>query len=99
MDANTVTRALIAIHRELQEDAGHEPDAVNDSTCPLDDLPGFDSLLIPDAIRTLARRLGVALAPATKFPDLYRSKDGTRKLNVAEIAARFCAEYKLEKAA
>lgn len=99
MDVATVTSVLIAIHKELQEDAGHDPDVVSERTCPLDDLPGFDSLLIPDAIRTLARRVGVAVPASAKIRDLYRSRDGTRKLTVAEIAVRFCGEYGMEKAA
>jgi hypothetical protein len=94
-----VITALIRLHREFQEDAGHDPGVVTATACPLQDFPGFDSLLVPDAIRTLSRLLGVTLPQAAKIKDLYRSPDGTQKLTISEVAARFCSHFGLEAAA
>lgn len=88
-----MTQALIKVHKEMQADAGHDPMAVDESTCPLGGLPGFDSLLVPDAIRTVSREVGHDLPQGTKIVNLYRSIDGQRKLSIREIAKRYCEQY------
>lgn len=93
MDLSAVTQALIKVHQEMQSDAGHDPAAVDETTCPLGGLLGFDSLLVPDAIRTVSQELGRCLPEGTKIVNLYRSKDGRQKLSIREIAQRYCEQY------
>jgi hypothetical protein len=93
MDVAAVTQALIKVHREMQSDAGNDPDAVDETTCPLGGLPGFDSLLVPDAIRSVAQELGRDLPEGTKITNIYCSKDGGKKLSIGDIAKRFSEHY------
>jgi hypothetical protein len=96
MNASAVAAALLKVHRDIQDDCGYDPAAVTPDCRPLDDLPGFDSLLIPGAVRTLARELGSPLPKGTKIKNIYVSDDGKRKLTIKEIADAFCRTYRRE---
>ncbi|MEX2158135.1 MAG: hypothetical protein WEB04_01915 [Dehalococcoidia bacterium] len=91
--ANSVCEELLIIHREFQETLGEAHNSLSDGCRPLNDLPGFDSTLIPLVIRTLARRLGITLPPKAKITNLYISNDGRQRLTVREIADGFCRKY------
>ena len=93
MEVETVTLALIKVHREMQSDAGKDPGTVDVATCPLGGLPGFDSLLVPDAVRSVAQELGKELPEGTKIVNIYRSEDGLKKLTISDVAKRFCEQY------
>ena len=99
MEDAEVTNALVAVHKEIQGDLGHDEMDVTPSTCPLTGLTGFDSPLIPNAVRMVAQLLGVKLPRGAKMRNIYVSPDGKRKLTIAEIAGRFKRLYALEAVA
>ena len=88
VNVNKVRTALLKVHEEIQEDIGPSSGAITSSTCPLKDLKGFDSILVPVAIRMAAKKLGVKIPKDTKIENLYVSSDGGMKLKIDEIAPR-----------
>lgn len=97
MDRQLVEKELITIHTDLERDMGHET-TVTSATNPLDDLEGFDSPLIPNVVRTLSRRLGVEPPTGSSLKNIYVSADRKRRLDIAEVAERFCTLYGAEAA-
>lgn len=93
MDPATVLEHLKRIHREIEADAGYDPTAVRDDVFPLDGLNGFDSLLIPNVIRGLARAVGLPLPKGVRLRNPYLASDGKTKLTLKGIARRFCELY------
>jgi hypothetical protein len=93
MEHADVVRMLTQLHRDAEADGGFDPDRVTPTTCPLTGLKGFDSQLIPQFVRQLARELGSPLAKGTKIKNIYVSKDGKRKLSIDEVARRFLETY------
>lgn len=92
MDEAVVLGHLKALHREIELDAGKDPDAVHDDVLPLDGLGGFDSPLIPNVIRGLARCLGIELKKGKRLLNPYVDASG-KKLALSGIAKRFCELY------
>jgi hypothetical protein len=88
-----VVGKLIEIHRAAEADGGFDPDRVAPNACPLTGLKGFDSQLIPQFVRQLARELGHPLPKGTKVKNIYVSKDGKRKLTIDEVGRRFLETY------
>jgi hypothetical protein len=93
MDPAAVAEKLVEVHRDIQEECGYETAKVTPDCRPLDDLPGFDSVLIPGAVRALARQLGSPLPKGTKIKNIYVTPDGMRKQSIKEIAEAFCRTY------
>lgn len=93
MDHADVVRTLIEIHRAAEADGGFDADRVTPTACPLTGLKGFDSQLIPQVVRQLARELGHPLPKGTKIKNIYVSKDGKRRLTIDEVARRFLENY------
>jgi len=93
MDHADVVRKLTEIHRAAEADGGFDPDRVTPTACPLTGLKGFDSQLIPQFVRQLARELGNPLPKGTKVKNIYVSKNGQRKLTIDEVARRFLETY------
>ncbi len=93
MASPIVVEKLIQLHREIQVDCGHDLEGVTRDCCPLDDLPGFDSLLIPGIVRGLARELGIPLPNDAKIKNIYVTDDGKRKHTIQETAEAFCRVY------
>ena len=89
MKESEMAQAFVDIHGEIQSTLGHDPSEISSATCPLTNLPGFRSQLIPNAVRMVARRLGINLPKGFKVKNIYVSPDGKRKLTIAEIATRF----------
>ena len=94
MELPDVVDKLVEIHQHDQHESGQD-DAhkVTPSCCPLKDLKGFDSLLIPSIVRRLARELGYSLPKGTRVRNIYCAADGSKKLTIREIAQRFVATY------
>jgi hypothetical protein len=88
MDITDIENTLIQVHQEIQ-DSKTGSTKVQASTCPLRDLPGFDSLLIPVVFRRVAKKLGVTLPTDYRVPNLYVSRSDCRRLTIAEIAGEF----------
>ena len=95
MDEQTITATLVELHQADRRLCGcDDADRVTPDTCPLTDLPGFDSLLIPDLVRKLARALGQPFPPGYRLRvNVYLSADGRRKLNIREVARRYREAY------
>ena len=99
MDRHQVADALVAVHQEIQDRMGHSTVAISSDSTPLTDFGGFDSNIIPSALRMVAREIGWSPPPGTRFGNLYVSRDGRTKLTIAEIADRFCESFGAELAA
>ena len=99
MEVVEVVDALIAVHQEMQVDLAGDKGAVAPTTCPLTDLTGFDSTLIPTALRTLAHKMGHKLPQGTRFRNLYVAQNGREKLTIAQIAERFHQRFGQEASA
>ena len=98
MDEATVLRHLKDLHREIEIDDGKDPSVVTDDAQPLDDLAGFDSPLIPNVVRQLAKRMGIDIPKGTRLKNPYIDANH-KKLSLRQVAKRFCELYgKKEKA-
>ena len=93
MDHATVLQHLKRLHREIETDDGYDPNAVRDDVFPLDGLSGFDSLLIPNVIRRLAKAVGLSLPKGVRLRNPYVGSDGKTKLRLRDVARRFCELY------
>lgn len=93
MDQATIIDALIAVHTDVQTTLGHASTPITPDTCPLTQLPGFDSPAIPTAIRMATQRLGLTPIPGANSKNLYVSADRRRKLTIREIAGRIAAQF------
>ena len=91
MDQDTIIAALIGAHRDLQTMLGHPGTPITPDTCPLTQLPDFDSPAIPTTIRTVTRQLGLPPLTGAKSKNLYISADRRQKLTIREIAGRIAA--------
>lgn len=92
MDTAIVEQAFIDAHENMQNELGQSA-SVGGSTTPLNDLNGFGSVLIPNIIRGVARRLGIDPPKGDEIRNIYVSKDGKRKLTISEIARNFSDRY------
>src|SRR5687767_1341791 len=93
MDEAVVLGHLKGLHREIESDAGKDPDVVGDDVLPLDDLGGFDSILIPNMIRGVAKAIGLTLGKGVRLRNPYVGPDGKKKLSLRGVAKRFCELY------
>lgn len=96
MDEATVLDQLKKLHREIESDAGKDPDVVGDDVSPLDALTGFDSTLIPNVIRGLAKAMGVSLPKGIRLRNPYVGPDRKTKLRLRDVAKRFRELYSKE---
>jgi hypothetical protein len=87
METEVVKEKLIEVLKSIQSDSGYESDSINESTCPLKDLEGFDSKVWPYAIEELATELGVEIPNNV---NIYVSKDGKHHLTINESASKVC---------
>ncbi|MCG3121874.1 MAG: hypothetical protein GIKADHBN_00246 [Phycisphaerales bacterium] len=95
MDQAAVLEQLKTLHREIEVDDGKDPSHVTDDVQPLDGLGGFDSTLIPNVIRGLARAMGIPLAKGRRLLNPYVDAAGN-KLTLRGVAKRFCDLYAKE---
>ena len=94
MDHAQVVNKLIEMHRAAETDGGFDDAGqVSAAICPLSGLQGFDSPLIPQFVRQLARELGHPLPKGTRVKNIYVSKDGRTKLSIDGVARRFLENY------
>jgi len=92
MKESVVLDCLLEIHREIESDVGEDPTKVAADVQPLDALGGFDSPLIPNVIRGLARKVGISLPKGKRLLNPYVDSD-RKKLNLRGVARRFCELY------
>lgn len=93
MDTVIVEQAFVEAHKEMQDDLGYPGATVGASTTPLGDLKGFSSLLIPNVIRAVARRLGIPPPKGNEIRNIYVSDSGRQKLQISNIAQSFNDRY------
>ena len=87
MNPKDVEVKLVEVLQEIQSDSGYDGSQTVGTTCPLNDLEGFDSKIWPVAIGMLASALNVNI-PNNK--NIFLSKDGKRQLTISESAAIVC---------
>ena len=87
MNPKDVEVKLVEVLQEIQSDSGYDGSGIMGTTCPLNDLKGFDSMLWPVAIGMLATALEVKI-PNNK--NIFLSKDDKRQLTISESAAMVC---------
>lgn len=92
MDEAAVLICLKELHSEIEIDAGEDPSLVTDDIQPLDGLVGFDSPLIPNVVRRLAKAMGTPIPKGTRLLNPYLDANH-RKLTLSGIAKRFCELY------
>jgi hypothetical protein len=92
MDETTVLKHVKQLHREIEIDDGKDPSLVTDDAQPLDDLPGFDSPLIPNVVRQLAKMVGIVIPKGTRLKNPYVDANN-KKLSLRQVAKRFCELY------
>ncbi len=85
MNYDSVERAVIAVLGAIQRDGGHGEPVIEPSTCPLEDLPGFDTKVAPVATSDLARLLGISIP---NNQNIFVEPTGRRRLTVSEIVSR-----------
>lgn len=83
MTRDEVREALVEVLTEIQDLRGEEVTEIDDETCPMEDLAGFDSLGALEATTQLSERLSRELDPKLFW------KNGT-PLRVTEIVDRVC---------
>ncbi|MDJ0616017.1 MAG: hypothetical protein QNJ63_04565 [Calothrix sp. MO_192.B10] len=87
MTPEDVKVKLIEVLQEIQKDSGYEGQPITGTTCPIDDLGWFDSLLCPVAISMLATTLNANI-PNDK--NIFLSEDYKRRLTINESADVVC---------
>ncbi|MBE9095047.1 hypothetical protein [Tychonema sp. LEGE 07203] len=87
MNPKDVEVKLVEVLQEIQSDSGYDGSGIMRTTCPVNDLEGFDSKIWPVAIGMLASALNVNI-PNNK--NIFLSKDGKRRLTISESAAIVC---------
>lgn len=87
MDPTTVRNRLIAVLEKVQTDSGQPSTPITGSTCPLTDLPGFDSKILPVAVVLLGEAIGTAI-PTTK--NIFAKVNGADP-TVDQMAAKVCS--------
>ena len=97
MDEATVLGVLKTLHQDIEVDAGKDPALVGDDVMPLDDLGGFDSILIPNIVRGLAKEMNVTLQKGVRLQNPYVGSN-KKKLTLRGVAKRFCELYGAKKA-
>lgn len=95
MDKAKIKEALVAVLQEVQAAGGHACPTLYDTTTPIGDLEGFDSLLAVEATVLLESKLGCKLADGTPFI----SPDGKKALKLSEIGERIAEMIVPERAA
>lgn len=84
MDKGKIEAALVAVIKQVQETSGRPAPDITESTTPIGDIDGFDSLLAVEATVMLEQALGCTLSDGTPFV----SRDGKKALTLVEIVDR-----------
>jgi hypothetical protein len=84
MDRQQIQEFLIEVLTQLQTESGHEPVAISGGTCPINGIPGFDSLTALEATVEVGRRLGRAMP----LENIFVNDEGNSSLCIQEITER-----------
>lgn len=89
IDRAQVESIFIEQHRKIEESIGGYTRVIDSKTCPLRDLPGFDSLLVPVVFRRVAVAVGLSLPPGYRVPNVYIDSTTKRCCIISEIVDLF----------
>jgi acyl carrier protein len=81
-------KRLIECLQEVQDLSGSEPTEITPDTCPIRDLPDFDSLRGVEATVYLSGKLKIKIEAPQGEVNVFISKDGRRALRVREVVDR-----------
>lgn len=84
MTQTEIEKVIIETLQELQAGTGEPPCEMTPATAPLSELGFFDSLLAIETTLALEERLGCSC----NEDSVFKSKDGSEPLTIAEIASR-----------
>lgn len=86
MNVSDATKLVIEVVSDIQFNSGRQSIVLTGKSCPIGDLPGFDSLNGIEVTTELAYRLSY------EFPvgNLLIDETGNRALSIEEIATRVC---------
>jgi len=84
MDKQQIQQVLIEVLTEIQTNSGQPAIEIDEDTCPISDLPGFDSLTGIEATVELTHRLGHQMT----YENIFVNSKWTRALRIREIADR-----------
>jgi acyl carrier protein len=84
MDKREIEQILRETLKQIQVESGHPHVEISEETCPLDEIPGFDSLTAIEATVELARRLGRELPEE----NIFVNSEGRGTSSIGEIAER-----------
>lgn len=87
MNSKDVEVKLVEVLQDIQSTSGYSGNLISGTTCPLNDLEGFDSLLWLVAISMLATELSINIPNDI---NIFVSKDGKRRLTISESVAMVC---------
>jgi len=94
MDLGVVKSTLIEVIQEIQRDSGFQEVSLTGTTCPANDIEGFDSPIWLDATGMLAECLGGTIPDGI---NIFLSEDGKQNLTIDEIAAVVCDVFQKEE--
>lgn len=83
-DVALVVVTITEVLKQIQADSGYEEIQIDESTCPLMDLQGFDSKIWPVSIGMIGDVLGIEI-PLDE--NIYISKNGIQRLTIRETAS------------
>ncbi|MDZ4849709.1 MAG: hypothetical protein SGI77_10470 [Pirellulaceae bacterium] len=86
MNRDEVIGMLQDVLQSIQQNSGRLAPPIQQGTCPIGDLSGFDSLNGVEATVELTDRLGVEFSGVS----LFVNEMGTKALTISEIADRIC---------
>lgn len=87
MDSATVKSALMEVVKDIQISSGYDGARISGEVRPLKDLPGFDTIIAPEAISMLSSTLGIEIATGV---NIFIAENGRRLLTINEAAAVVC---------
>ena len=82
MDRDGLKRTLVKVLDHIQTTGHHPVPSLKGSTCPLEDLEGFDSQMAVVATGLLSAELGV---PIPNDLNIFQAKKGNKRLTIDEI--------------
>jgi hypothetical protein len=88
LSLQTLEKRLIECLQHVQDLSGAESVGITADTCPIKDLPGFDSLRGVEATVYLSAELNIEIDTSDGSVNLFISEDGRRALRVREIGER-----------
>lgn len=80
MDYEQIKNTVLAVVSEIQANSGRSTAGLNESTCPLTGMPGFDSINAVESSMLLSERLGCEVKP-----DIALFAQGGRPRSIAQI--------------